>query len=354
MSIYNRFFGQKTAAASDDFAIPSHLTVPEFGKVDVRKTGSELLVQFTILMEPQDEGWQTGVALDGSASMKAWYGRMVEGTVPPNVIKEYEKKGWATRRTEDGRPVISYQKEASDDAIQRGFLTATPNIVETCARDFISYLAGNLDADGGTTLIYWACGDGSAIDIVGDFTETQCRTLDIRGPNKSPGFGFGTKLTPAVKYFVDRFKDAQKGIYVFITDGKLDDLDEVKKYTTQLAKEIAGSQRNFVKCVLIGVGNEINESQMEELDNLDTGTDVDIWDHKIAKDMRALVEIFAEVVDANKIVAPTAVIYDSAENVVEKFTDGLPARVSFSMPATSQWFELEVAGRRIRQTVVVP
>jgi hypothetical protein len=34
---------------------------------------------------------------------------------------------------------------------------------------------------------------------------------------------------------------------------------------------------------LVGIGDAINESQMEELDDLESGTDVDIWDHKIAK-----------------------------------------------------------------------
>jgi len=79
---------------------------------------------------------------------------------------------------------------------------------------------------------------------------------------------------------------------------------------------------------------------------------VDVWDHKIAKEMRGLVEIFAEVVDENQIVAPTAKLYDAFGRVVKQFSDGLPAKVSFRMPATSPWFELEVAGVRIRQSVI--
>lgn len=353
MSIYDRFFGHKRSPAVEDYAMPSDHTAKEFGKVDVRNTGSERLVQFTILMEPQDEGWQTGVALDASASMKGWFGRMLEGKVPPDVSKDYEKRGWLNTHVEDGRKVKSFQKEAYDDAIRRGFLKFTPNIVQTHARNFIAYLAGSLDTKGKTTVIYWACGDGSAFEVLGDFTDDQCRTLDILGP-QTVTFGAGTKLVPALRYFTDRFKDAKRAIYVFITDGKLDDLEQVKKQTMLLAKEIAAGARNFIKCVLIGVGNEIDEKQMEELDNLETGTTVDIWDHKIADDMRGLVEIFAEVVDETKIVAPTGTIYDSAGNVVMKFTDGLPAKVTFAMPVASTWFELEVAGQRIRQSVILP
>lgn len=352
--MFDRYFGRKTTG-DKEYAMPSHLTAKEFGKVDVRRSGDELHIRFTILMEPEGkeaEGWQTGVALDASASMKGWYGRELQGSVPPSAIAEYERKKWITSRIEDGRSVRVFQREAYEDAIRKGHLRITENIVEPIAREFIAYLAGGLDADGGTTVIYWACDDGGAFEVVGDYTEEQCRSLTITGPNDHT-FGMGTRLSPAVRYFVDRFADASRGMYVFITDGRLDDLPDVKRLTTQFAKEIEAGKRNPIKCVLIGVGDEIDEKQMEELDNLDTGTDVDIWDHKIAKEMRALVEIFAEVVSENQLVAASGSIYDAKGNRVWKCTDGVPATVSFTMPASSQHFELEVQGRRIRQSVVL-
>jgi hypothetical protein len=352
MSIFDRYFGGKKAAARE-FAVPSKLTAPEFGKVDVRRSRDEVQVRFTILMEPmgqQAEGWQTGVALDASASMKGAFGRELDGEVPPHIIEEYARKGWVTSRNEDGRQVRVFQSRAWEDAIRRGFLKMTPNEMEPLAREFIAYLAGGLDADGGTTVIYWACGDGGEIEVLGDFTEEQCRTLELGGP-QNVTFGRGTRLKPAVDYFVNRFHDAERGMYVFLTDGRLDDLPAVKNYTIKLAQAIETGRRNPVKCVLIGVGDEIDERQMEELDNLDTGTDVDIWDHKIAREMRALMEIFAEVVSENQIVAPQGSIYDASGNRVWQCSDGVPATVSFTMPASSPWFELEVQGRRIRQEV---
>jgi len=327
----------------------------EFGEVNVRRTKQAAEVTFTILMEPQGseaEGWQTGVALDASASMRNWYGRGLSGKVPAEVAQEYEGKGWIANRIDDGRKTKVFQKEAYDDAIERGFLQLTPNIVQPLAQEFIAYLAGNLDADGGTTVIYWACGDGSAFEVVGDFTSDECRSLELTGPGKA-GFGMGTKLAPAVRYFVERFVDAPRAMYVFLTDGKLDDLSEVKNLTTKMAKEIEAGKRNAVKCVLVGVGDKVDEGQMEELDDLDTGTDVDIWDHKIAKEMRALIEIFAEVVSENVHVAPTGAIYDAKGGVVRRFSDGVPAKISIELPLDSPFFELEVAGQRIRQEVVV-
>jgi hypothetical protein len=332
------------------------MVAQEFGEINVRRVGGQLEVDFTILMEPQGsgaEGWQTGVALDASASMKSWYGRAVEGKLPAEVEADYSRRGWLHEKVVDGRRVQSFHVDARREALAKGYLRTTKNQIEPLARQFIGYLAGNLDADGGTTVLYWACGDGAAFEVAGDFSAEQCATLAIAGPKQTP-FGTGTRLAPALHYFVDRFRDAARGMYVFLTDGKLDDLEAVKQYTTKLARQIAAGKQNSVKCVLIGVGDQIDEGQMEQLDDLDTGTEVDIWDHKIAKEMRGLVEIFAEVVDENQIVAPTAHIYDARGKVVQAFTDGLPAKTSFTMSAASEWFELEVGGERIRQSVVAP
>jgi hypothetical protein len=350
--------GQTQADRAQSELVPASMTAKEFGKVYVRKEGAEMHVEFTVWMPElegaQAEGWQTGLALDGSASMKNWYGRNLTGVVPQAEVDEYRRQGWLTSRVEDGCKVTSFSRAAYEDAIKKGHLKFTENIVQPLARDCTAYLAGQLDSDGGTTVIYWACGDGSAFEVLGDFTETQCQTLEVRGPQKV-SFGEGTKLTPAVKYFVDRFADSPRGIYVFITDGRLDDLKQLMQYTTQLAREIEGGQRNPVKCVLIGVGNSIDEKQLEELDDLDTGTDVDIWDQKIAKEMRDISEIIVELVDEHKMVTDSpATILDAAGQVVARFSDGLPARVTFTMPASSPHFELEVAGRVIRQAVVNP
>lgn len=336
--------------------LPSTVVAKGLGEVNVRNLGNEIQVLFTILMEPQGaeaEGWQTGVALDASASMRGWYGRHLRGKIPEQLQAKYQKQGWIERDIQDGKTIEIIHKSAYEDAINKGHLRPSENIIQPLAQEFIAYLASNLDTDGGTTVIYWAGGDGGGIETLGDFTEQQCRQLEVKGP-KSISFGSGTVLTPAVKYFSERFLDAKRGMYVFITDGKLDDLDEVKKYTTQLAKQIAGNKRNFVKFVLVGVGSDIDQHQLEELDDLSTGTGVDIWDYKIAQEMNDLVEIFAEVVDENQIVAPTGSIYDSVGNRIKQYSDGLPAKVSLSLPASCQWFELEVYGQRIRQTVIFP
>lgn len=334
--------------------LPSHMVANEFGEVNVRRRGSILEISFTILMEPSGdlaEGWQTGVALDASASMKSEFGRGLRGGIPSSLLGDYTRRGWVRELEHDGRRVQRFEAAAYQDAIRQGYVVPTENRVEPLARQFISYLADNLDEDGGTTVLYWALDDGRAIEVAGDFTGEQVRSLSFKGP-KMHRFGAGTHLLPAMRYFVQRFRDARRGMYLFLTDGRIDDLEDVARYTAELCRAIAAGQHNAVKCVLIGVGDKIDEHQMERLDDLDTGTDVDIWDHKIAQEMRAVVEIFAEVVDENQIVAPTARIFDQTGQVVKVFGDGLPAKTTFQLPLNSSWFELEVSGTRIRQPIV--
>lgn len=355
MTIFNRYFGDKKTG-DIDFTIPGSETVEKFGKVNIRKSGNTLHVQCTILMEPmgqEGEGWRTGIAIDCSASMKRSFGREATGSISPKLTKKYEKKGWAERLVDDGRKVIAYSEEAIKDAIANGYITLSENIVQPNARKFISYLAGNFDAFGGTTVIYWACGDGSKIEVLGDMTEEQCLEAKFEGPS-TEDFGSKTMLAPAVKYFVDRFEKAKHAMYVFITDGRIDDLEEVKDYTIALAKKIEAGQRNMVKCVLIGVGEEVHERQLEELDNLETGTDVDIWDHKMAVDLRDVNEIFAELVTDKQTVANNGKIYASDGTVLIRYTDGVPAKLTFTMPVVSSWFELEVPGHKVKQIVNLP
>ena len=289
--------------------------VEPFGEVNVYPgpAGRKRVVA-TILMEPHKEGAQTGIALDGSGSMAKLYG------------------------VEDGSRVLSSIFGGPKKLINE----VTPVAQQLCA-----YLARKIDADGGTTCIYWAVGMGGCdIEVVGDLRADEAER-HVFGPPKE--FGTGTQLLPAVRYFVDRFRSAPWGFYVFITDGELHDLDDVKQYSVQLAREIAAGRRNPLKLVLIGLGPSVNETQMTELDDLDSGTDVDLWDHKLAAEMRCLQEIFAEVVDKNTRVADNGRILDPRGRVLQNYAGGLPAYLEFEAPADADSFVLEVNGVRVTQ-----
>src|ERR1700722_4428575 len=290
--------------------------VDPFGEVNVYpEGGGKVRVVATILMQPHKEGAQTVIALDGSGSMRKLYGLEGGGRVLS--------------------PLFGGQKKPENEI--------TPVAQKLC-----TYLARKIDADGGTTCIYWAVGPGGGqIEVVGDLTADQAER-HVFGPPRD--FGTGTQLLPAVKYFVERFKDAPWGFYVFVTDGELHDLDAGKDYSSRLAKEVSAGKRNPLKFVLIGVGADVNEAQMVELDDLDSGVDVDLWDHKLAAEMRMLEEIFAEVVDKNARIADNGRIRDPKGRVVRDFSDtGMPAFLEFEMPAGSEYFTLEVNGSVIHQ-----
>src|SRR5262249_18126121 len=198
--------------------------VDPFGEVNVYPApGGRTRVVATILMEPHKEGAQTGIALDGSGSMAKLYG------------------------VDQGGGLVSalFGRRPARNEI-------TPVAQKVCA-----YLARKIDADGGPTCIYWAVGPGgSEVEVVGDLTADQAER-HVFGPPRE--FGTGTQLLPAVRYFVERFKDAPWGFYAFVTDGELHDLDAVKQYSTWLAREVAAGRRKPLKFVLIGIGENINE-----------------------------------------------------------------------------------------------
>jgi hypothetical protein len=301
--------------------------VEPFGEVNVwTQADGSIRVKATILMTPAVEGAQTGLAIDGSASMKPMFG--------------------------------------ASGAVSAIFAPSTPNVVEPVARTLASYLA-NFDSDDNTTVIYWACGPGGmTIEELGDMDAATAKAKPFGSPKQ---FGTGTKLLPAVQYFTEtKFPTAPWSIFVFITDGVVEDLSDVQAYTLKIAQQIAAGQRQFVKLVLIGIGAEVDEGQMEALDDLDygglkdpAGNEIDLWDHKMAAEMQKIEEIFAEVVSADTILAPSAEILDSAGNPVRpngtgSYKDGLPALLDFNVPAGTTSFTLVLpGGQQIVQSIVI-
>ncbi len=295
--------------------LPSNIVVEPFGEINVfAEPDNTTRIRATILMTPAVEGAQTGLAIDGSASMKSSFG--------------------------------------AAGAVSSLFAPSSSNIVEPVAKTIGAFLA-NFDSDGKTTLLYWACGTGgSDIEDLGDMSSAEVKVKSFLPPKN---FGSGTKLLPALRYFTEtKFSDSPWSIFVFITDGAIEDLNEVKQYSLQLAKQIADGKRKFVKLVLIGVGAEVNEAQMEELDDLDygdltdpSGEPIDLWDHKMAFSMQKIEEIFAEVVTKETILAPSGSIVDAQGSPVApigraSYADGLPALLEFKMPATSKSFTLHL------------
>ncbi len=345
-----------------NYQLESKEVNPAFGEVNVTRKENGLQVTLTILMDPsnQVEGWQTGMALDCSRSMKPAFGGKSDyftRRMTDEEYADYSARGLIEYRMEDGIEMCYMHANARDVLMADGLLKekVENNEVQNVCRQVVPMLAGKLDADGGTTLIYWAAGeDGSAIQVMGDLTETDAATATYEGVAEHM-WGHGTKLMPAINYFLDTFADAAMGFYVYITDGKLDDFEEVKQFTAQLSHDIHNGKRKPVKFILIGIGDEIDLTQLEELDDLPDTMDlpVDIWDHKVAREMRSLLDIFAELVDENQIIAPSGIIRDAKGNTIRDYSDGLPAMLTFTLPIDSKSFTLALPnGNSVNQQII--
>ena len=155
---------------------------------------------------------------------------------------------------------------------------------------------------------------------------------------------------PAIQYFVDRFEDAEKGMYAFVTDGTINDFEELKGYSVELARQIASGQRKPVKFVLIGLGPNVDTAQLAELDDLETGS-VDLWDYKLASEIKNVLSIFAEVVGSNMLIPGECLIVVNGKTVAA-FPNGIPCTISFRMPALANEFEFVVNGQSIKQKLI--
>ncbi|MEA4925195.1 MAG: hypothetical protein VB084_07755 [Syntrophomonadaceae bacterium] len=338
-----------------EFTIPAQETAREFNNVTVKKKGAFFQIRLTLMMEPRKDlskVWKTAVALDASASMRSVYGRRLHGHIPDNVAREYEKSGWLKRANRDGRKIKVFTRQAAEDAIKRGLVSASPNIMDYLGPEFIRYLSGQLDVDDETTLIFWGGDNGNQLEAYGNVKKDQPDELFIDGP---PTMMFGKRsfLLPAFKYLTEQFAQAPMSMLVFISDGQIGDLSELKKYTTDLAREIMNNRHNLVKCILVGVGDEIRETTLLELEAVASATCIGIWDYMMVNDLREVLQIFTEVISSSQIVASSAKIYDDQGNEVKAYSGGLPATVAFSMPSTSRWFELEIGNQRTRQLITV-
>lgn len=332
------------------------------GEVNVTRREDGLDIVATILTHPGqggNEGWQTGVALDSSYSMYRVYGgahTYFARQPEESELSAYVSAGLATTFIQDGQTMYQFTDAAYTDMMNKGILVSynDKNEVQEVCRQVIPMLAGSLDADGGTTVIYWAAGtDGSDISVMGDLTEDSSKTAEYIGLPSN--WGYGTKLMPAIKYFMETFKEAPMGFYVFVTDGQLDDFEEVKQFTIQLSKDIDAKKVNPVKLVLIGVGSDIDVSQLEALDDLPDEYDlpVDVWDHKVAKEMRSVLDIFSEMVDENKIIAPSADLQDDSGNLIHSYTDGLLGLLRFKLPLTAKGFRIVLPNGNVLEQRVI-
>ena len=161
-----------------------------------------------------------------------------------------------------------------------------PNLVAPVAQEMCAHLASH-DSDGKTVALYWGTGRNSrSYELISEMTATEARSSAFVGP--AAAGGGRTTLLPALRYALDHFITAKELVVAIITDGAIEDIDAIKQYSIQIAREIQAGKRPQVKLGNFGVGAYADEKQMIALDSLDTGTGTQMWHHYMCRDIAAL------------------------------------------------------------------
>lgn len=266
----------------------------------------------TLLHDPTVEGLDVALYMDGSASMEDEYG-------PRGVLAK---------------------------------LAPVKNLVEPQMRWMLEYLATK-DRDGVLRVCYWATGDGSQLEVVGDLSGAQAQTYKFPGPQY---YGKGTVMLPVLRDYVAHLrtqveKGARRGLAVIITDSQLHDAADIRAYSTQVAKEIQAGRLPRVNFVLVGVGDQVDEEQMEHICHEEYPGVGHLWCHRVADRMEEMAELVAVLVDETMTVAAGGSISDDKGNVLKVYEARLPAVLEFKVPEGCKSFTLEVAGQKFTQPI---
>jgi hypothetical protein len=138
---------------------------------------------------------------------------------------------------------------------------------------------------------------------------------------------------------------------VFITDGRLHDAAAVKEYSAEIALAVGRGRLPRVNFILVGVGNDVNEKQMEEICHEEYGSVGHLWCHRIAEEVSQVAELVAVLVDETMTVAAGGTISDDQGRVLKIYEGRLPAVLNFEIPEGAKSFTLEVNGQAFTQPI---
>jgi hypothetical protein len=283
-------------------------------------------IRATLLHDPTVEGLEMAIYMDGSGSMTDEYQNTV---VHEGGGFLWDLFGWGTAPEQ----------------------TVLDNQVEPQVRWMLQYLATK-DRNGLLHVAYWATGPGGGdIEPIGELGGVDVAGYKFAGP-RSPGRS--TRLAPALRDFVEYFraqvgKGAKQGCGVFVTDGQLHDAEEVKRYSAQIAKEIASGRLPRLNFILVGVGDGVDEEQLEDVCHEEYEGVGHLWCHRVAEEIKEVAELVAVLVDETMTVAAGGVVTDDKGRIVKRYEGRLPAVLEFEVPEGTTSFTLEIGGQRYTQ-----
>jgi hypothetical protein len=228
-----------------------------------------------------------------------------------------------------------------------------PNQVEPQVQRMLEYVATK-DRNGILRVAYWATGsDGRKVEIIGELKGADVKSYKFPGPRE---LGGGTYLVPAMRDYIAYIREqvktgARQGCAIFVTDGQIQDAAEVKSFSSQVAREISTGKLPRVNFVLVGVGDDVNEEQMEDICHEEYKGIGHLWCHRVAEEMNQIAELVAILVDDTMTVAAGGTVYDDKGKVLKVYEARLPAVLEFDIPEGAKSFTLEVNGQRFTQPI---
>ena len=293
-------------------------------------------LRVTLLHDPSVEGLDTAIYMDGSGSM----------------LDEYDRTTGARPPAPAGPPKTMLGKLWH--FLNRP-LGAAPagNIVDPQIRRMLQYLATK-DRNAQLRVAYWACGNESGVEVVGELSAADLEQQRFDGPKV-----FGTTylmLMPALLDFVAYMRTqvaqgAQRGCAVIVTDGQLFDAPKVKAYSQQIAEEIQAGKLPPLNFVLVGVGSEVDEEQMESICHAEYAGIEHMWCHRVAEEMDEIAQLVAVLVDESMTIASSGRLLDHRDQVIQVYEGRIPAVLEFEVPEGCPYFVLEINGERYQQAV---
>jgi hypothetical protein len=238
-----------------------------------------------------------------------------------------------------------------------GVFEVLPNYVQAVARKLGAILT-SVTKSGLVSAIYWAVSpDGSKIEEMGQFNEDGWNQAVIPGPTQQK-WGRGTKLLPALKYGLENVAaDADWTMGVIVTDGIIEDESDCMDYCRKISEEITRGKRKPAKLVLIGIGNEVDEDQLQRFDDMfeGTGIDYDLFSHGMVASMQDEADIlgvlYGELMTEDTIIAASGSVEDSSGQQLASWSDGLPGKFRFVLPKGETEFTIHTPSKQIVQNI---
>lgn len=305
-------------------------------------------VRVTLAYDPKVDGMDAALYLDGSGSMADSYKYTKDapaevasagGAAVATPAKSSTKKGGLLAS------IFGWASCAAIDGITKMTPAGKTNEVEPHARRFLEYLAGK-DRNGRLRTCYWS----DSVQTLGELTAADARTYRFAGPSHMGG----TKLYPAIEDFLRYFKTqckegAERGMMMIMTDGRIEDERKVKEALAEVAEGIAGGRIKPINFLIVGVGSNVDEKQLERLSHEEYEGVGHLVCHRIAEEVSDLVEVASVLVNESMTFAQEGKLYDDKGNLIRQWTKGLPAAFEFDVPEGCTSIELEVNGKKYAQ-----